>query len=183
MFTFLIHYKLAAGLLQSSQFWSFQQWQWVSTPAPIPLLISAFITRAGKDICYFWKLFPLSSIARVSCCPVILSSTLCVQGEGRKRGADTFLQSTSFSFLYLAACSDPTALTEREAAVIYTDWAKKPPVDGIKYSSGKERKAVMNARCSMTAIGAKHYQQLLTCELQWTFYFHQCNPKVAFFTE
>lgn len=42
----------------------------------------------------------------------------------------------------------------------------------------------MNARCSMTDIGAKHYQQLLTCELQWTFFFfHQCNPKVAFFTE
>lgn len=41
----------------------------------------------------------------------------------------------------------------------------------------------MNARCSVTDIGAKHYQQFLTCELQWTFYFHQCNPKVAFFTE
>lgn len=41
----------------------------------------------------------------------------------------------------------------------------------------------MNAICSRTDIGAKHYQQFLTCELQWTFYFHQCNPKVAFFTE
>lgn len=121
MFAFLTHYKLAEGLLQSSQFGSFQQWQWVSSPAPIPLLFSAFVTKAGTGICYFWKLFPHSSIARVFCCLVILSSTICVQREGMKKGADTFLQSTSFSFLYLAAYSDSTALAENEAAVIYTD--------------------------------------------------------------
>lgn len=34
-----------------------------------------------------------------------------------------------------------------------------------------------------TDTDAKHNQHFVTCELSWTFYLHQCNPKVAFFPE
>lgn len=38
----------------------------------------------------------------------------------------------------------------------------------------------MNARCLMTDSGAKHYQQFLTCELQWIFIFTDVIQKLHF---
>lgn len=38
----------------------------------------------------------------------------------------------------------------------------------------------MNARCSMPDSGAKHYQQFLTCELQWIFIFTDVIQRLHF---